>query len=339
MALKQSPYNYGIINGFKVKILIVGCGSIGKRYILNLINLKKSIAVFNRSSHRLNEFKYSDRITIYDDIELAYKQFKPSVTFICTPANTHLLFIKKAIKNNNWVFVEKPIVNLKTEKKHFSLSRNKSKNIFVSCNMRFHWGPKKIKKIIDENLLGKLYFSRIHCGSYLPDWHPNEDYSKNYSASSYKGGGVLLDIIHEIDLNCWLFGFPKKVKSFVSKISNLNIQTEDLANILFLYKDKFQTHININYLQKPVSRGIFIQGELGNIEWSLEDKKIIYYNKNKNRTYMYYEPKKWDHNSMYLNQTKYFIDLIKQRNLNINNFDYSYKVINLIKKIKASSLN
>ena len=47
-------------------------------------------------------------------------------------------------------------------------------------------------------------------GQYLPDWRTNADYSKSYSASFEMGGGVLFDLIHEIDLAVNLMGQPEE---------------------------------------------------------------------------------------------------------------------------------
>ena len=70
---------------------------------------------------------------------------------------------------------------------------------------------------------------RAMSSSYLPDWRPGQDYRKTYSAHKDLGGGVSIDLIHEWDYLTYLFGWPKKVHSFIGKKSNLEIDSDDYA--------------------------------------------------------------------------------------------------------------
>ena len=48
--------------------------------------------------------------------------------------------------------------------------------------LRFHPCIKKIKDIIDNKELGKILSVYVENGSYLPDWHPYENYKKSYAS-------------------------------------------------------------------------------------------------------------------------------------------------------------
>jgi len=86
----------------------------------------------------------------------------------------------------------------------------------------------------------------------LPDWRPWQDYSQSYSAKKELGGGVVLDLIHELDYSYWLFGEFYELKSFTGKVSNLKIETNDKwFNKAILYNGQQSSGI-LNLVAKPL---------------------------------------------------------------------------------------
>ena len=84
--------------------------------------------------------------------------------------------------------------------------------------MRFLGAVRHIKEQLAKNLLGDIYFAQIEAGQYLPLWR-ERDYTESYSAHKSKGGGVALDLSHEIDYMRYLFGNPCSWKVFKTKVS------------------------------------------------------------------------------------------------------------------------
>ena len=80
--------------------------------------------------------------------------------------------------------------------------------------MRFHRGPIKVKQLLNDEVIGRPVSAHLWVSSYLPSWHPTEDYREMYSAKKELGGGVVMDSIHEIDLTHWLFGKPDVCAAF-----------------------------------------------------------------------------------------------------------------------------
>ena len=87
--------------------------------------------------------------------------------------------------------------------------------------LRYHPHVKKIKEIIDSNLLGKAYSARFEFGSHLPFWHPWEDYRVSYASKAELGGGVINTIAHELDLIQYFFGEPKLLSQVQKIFRNL----------------------------------------------------------------------------------------------------------------------
>ena len=87
----------------------------------------------------------------------------------------------------------------------------------VGHNLRFNKNLVKIKKMLNKEMIGRIISTRVHCGSYLPYRHPEENYRKGYGAREELGGGPILDSIHEIDYMLWFFG---KIGSYLLILGN-----------------------------------------------------------------------------------------------------------------------
>src|SRR5690606_29956228 len=81
-----------------------------------------------------------------------------------------------------------------------------SAKIEVAYNLRFMPSAIRLKELLTEQIVGRIHSVSIEVGQYLPDWRPATDYRKNVSACKKLGGGVLLELSHELDYLTWLFG-------------------------------------------------------------------------------------------------------------------------------------
>ena len=260
------------------------------------------------------------------------------MVIICTPNLCHIddaiYFAKKRIN----LFIEKP---LSFDLKNIDILENliKKNNLIchIGSNMRYHFGPKKLKKIIDSEEYGKVVWSFIWAGMYLPDWHPEEDFKEMYSSKIALKGGAVLDFIHEIDLLLWLFGKPEKVSSIVQNLNFLGIETEEIADVILKYKTK-QLNLHIDYLQKPFQRGIRILFERGWCEWDLNFNQIKVFDYNSDLLKKLSLPRGYNKNDMYLLQTKEFIKALNKKNVFFTDLKQGIESLNLALEIKKRSI-
>ena len=105
------------------------------------------------------------------------------------------------------MFVEKPLShNMKDVYRLCKMIKREKIISLMGCNLRFNKALQEVKYLIEHNTIGKILSVKAECGTYLPSWHPYENYSKGYSARDDLGGGVVLTCIHEIDYLYWFFG-------------------------------------------------------------------------------------------------------------------------------------
>ena len=119
---------------------------------------------------------------------------------------------------------------------------------YVACNLRFHPCIIYLRNILSKNIL-IINEVNVYCGSYLPDWRPGVNIRTIYSSNPNMGGGVHLDLFHELDYTVWLFGHPKVSKSFLRSASSLNIDSIDYANYILEY-NTFNANIILNYFRR-----------------------------------------------------------------------------------------
>src|SRR5690606_19349874 len=113
----------------------------------------------------------------------------------------------------------------------------------------------------------------VYCGSYLPDWRPGVDFRKVYSANKELGGGVHIDLIHELDYVFWLWKEPRKTRAFFSNTSSLDISAFDYANYLWTY-DGFSVSIVLNYYRRDPKRTLEIVTEQATYQVDLLNNTI-----------------------------------------------------------------
>jgi CMP-N,N'-diacetyllegionaminic acid synthase len=252
-------------------ILISGYGSIGRRHANILSGLVKKKYITILTNQKVSNFRTIKTLKALNEVD-------PYYIVICNPTSDHINKVRFIEKNcrNKFVLVEKPLFS-KPDK--INIKNNK---YYVGYSLRFNPIINFLKKKIKSK---KIWSVNIFCGSYLPNWRSNIDYRKSASAKKHLGGGVLLDLSHELDYAQWLFGKMEIEYCKMRKLSNLNIETDDFLNLIGNTKKVPSIQITLNYFTRNPTRQIFIDGKNISIQADLNKKNVICYNGNKRRIY------------------------------------------------------
>lgn len=251
------------------KIVILGYGSIGKRHykILKKYVLTKNIYIFTSQKLKL--------LNCFDDLE-ELKNINPDYFIISTVTSDHIFkirFIEKYFKNKI-VLIEKPLF------RNYINYKPQNNSYFINYNLRFNPSLNYLKKYLKKK---SFFHAYVKCSSYLPYWRVNTNYKKSYSSSKKLGGGVLLDLSHEIDYCYWLFGELKILSAINKKISNLDISSDDYLSVIFQNNKKLFVNLDVNFFSRDIERSIVISGNNFTIKVDLLNQKIfisdIYENK------------------------------------------------------------
>ena len=175
------------------------------------------------------------------------------------------------------------------------------------CNMRFHPGLSMLNSLLAERAIGKVIAARVKVGQYLPDWHPWENYRQSYSARGELGGGANLDAIHEIDYTRCLLGEVAGTACVAGKLSQLEIDTEDVAAILLRFENGAVGEIHLDYIQRAYRRTCQIIVEEGTLHWDYTAGEVRWFSAETKKWKVYGNPVGWSPNQLYLDEMKHFL--------------------------------
>ena len=241
-----------------MKVCFVGVGSIARRHIKNLHqlcserNIQLTIDAIRRPSSNILETPelVSNVYTSVSELQEEY-----DVIFLTNPTEYHAEMLIQLHDHGRNFFIEKPIASLDSVDRIAQLKLRPESIYYVACPLRYTNVIQFLKKEIDPNTVNCV---RSISSSYLPEWRPGTDYRKTYSAHKDMGGGVAIDLIHEWDYITFLFGMPSEVKSFIGKVSNLEIDSDDYAIYIAQYGHSMVAELHLDYFGRKTIRTVEI---------------------------------------------------------------------------------
>jgi predicted dehydrogenase len=323
-----------------LRFAVAGCGSIGKRHMKNLraLGAGEIIAADLRADRR-EEIEEALGIRAMASLEDVWVR-APDAIVIAAPTALHLPLALEAAERGVHLFIEKPLASAWDGiERLMKLAQERNLVSLVGCNMRFHPGLVKIKRLLAEQAVGRIIAARVDAGQYLPDWHPWEDYRQSYSARAELGGGVILDMIHEIDYIRWLLGEVAGIFCLAGKLSSLDIDTEDTAALLLRFQSGALGEIHLDYVQRARSRTCQIIGEEGTIRWDFWAGNVRWLAAGKEHWQEFQNPAGWQLNDMYLAEMRHFINCLARRTRPEQDLFEAARVLAIALAAKTSARN
>lgn len=310
------------------KIGMVGLGSIGTRHLKNMItvlrnrNISCVVDLIRSGKGKEIEKEISQYInhTFYS-YDAAPEDY--DIIFVTNPTNLHFQTIKQFVTKTKHMFIEKPVFDT-TDISIDSLQLKQDSIYYVACPLRYTNVIQYMKHQID---LKKVYSARIICSSYLPEWRPNQDYRNTYSAHKEQGGGVSIDLIHEWDYICYLFGKPEKVINIRGIFSNLEIDSDDLSLYIAKYKDKV-IEVHLDYFGRKSIREIQVFTDKDTIVMDLINSEIRYLKSGE------VIDLKEQRNDFQCKELEHFFDIIEGKATNDNDITMALRILEIAKEGK-----
>lgn len=290
--------------------LVIGCGSIGRRHLANLQALGYHPAASDPSAESRKWVEEHLKAPTLEDSADALRQ-KPAFVLICTPPYLHVPLARQAIGAGAHVFIEKPLSHtLEGVDELIALARERKKLIAVGYNLRFQAGPMKLRELLVSGAIGRVLSARLFFGQYLPHWRPAQDYRKGYTAQRAMGGGIILDASHELDYARWLFGEAVQVQSVAGKVSDLEVDTEDIAEITLRMESGAIVQVHLDFVRPEYRRTCEIIGSLGLLRWDYTSASVEWLDAvtGRRETFRLQE----DPNAMYRRELEHFLACIAQ---------------------------
>lgn len=297
----------------EVRVLVVGLGSIGSRHAVNLQSLGVSeILAYRALGRPLPADRELPPIVECTSLEDGLAR-RPDAVLVCNPPSLHIPAALAAARAGAHLFIEKPLAASREGVAELAeLVEREGLVSLVGFNLRFHPGLQLVKSLIDEGAVGKVVSIRADAGQHLTEWRPWQTLSESYSASRQLGGGVILDLIHEVDYVRWLGGEVAEVSCFARTSGFLGIDTEDTAEILLRFRDGGMAGIHLDYVQRPASRSCKIVGEEGTIIWDYYENEVRL-QRASDAEWQISPQAGFQHNDMFVDEMRHFLACIAGR--------------------------
>lgn len=233
----------------RLKCAIIGIGHWGKNYIrvFNEIGNIEIKYICDKNSKLLKHYK--NQYICINNIEKILNDKEIDFVVISTIASTHYKILKSFITNGKHILVEKPVAISKREVSNLKKIKS-NKVIFTGFTFLYNPAIIKIKKMINENMIGDIYyinFFRTHLGLIRKDV------------------SVVWDLApHDISILMYLLD-QKKIKLCKLQESHpLKSKNSDFA-YLSLDFGKIKSHIHISWIDCSKERKAIIVGSRGKI--------------------------------------------------------------------------
>lgn len=260
-----------------MRFLVVGLGSMGKRRVRNLQAIGgHDIAGFDLRSDRRAEAADKYGIQTFDDYQQAVAEFKPQALVVSTPPDLHMKYATDGFERGLHSFVEASVNDAKSILALAEKSQDSGIVIAPSCTMRYFAGPKKVKELIRQDAIGTVLNYNYHTGQYLPDWHPWEDI-KDFYVSKRETGGCREIVAFELTWLDDLFGNSQALAGVNTKVSDLDVDIDDIYHSLVKHEKGALGNITIEVLSRPeATRELRVLGSEGLLIFSGEKKEVRY---------------------------------------------------------------
>lgn len=252
-----------------IRFAVIGYGYWGPNIVRNLqsVNGAEVVSICDKGDTNLERARRAyPGVDVSSDCDATLSSTSIDAVAVITPVWTHYELAKKALLNGKHVFVEKPFTsNSQQGEELIELAEKMGLTIMVDHTFLFTGAVRKIRQLIDENALGKLYYydsMRVNLGLFQHDVD------------------VLWDLApHDLAIVDHLIGLPHE-GVVATGATHLNGHA-DVAFMTVYYPDNIIAHINVNWLSPVKIRTTLIGGEKKMLVWDdmVADEKIRIYDK------------------------------------------------------------
>ena len=226
----------------KINISIVGTGLMGLQHIKAILKSKKanlhSIVDISKNAVNLSK-KY--KVPLYLNVEELLSSKNLDAVIIATPNQLHETHTVSFLKKKIPVLLEKPISdNIRSAKKIIDSSKKSKTPLLIGYHRRHNSIVSKAKNVVSSGKLGTIVSANIMCWLYK-----HKDYYKETWRTSKGGGPLGINLVHDIDLICYLLGPVQFVQAFTSN-RNRKYKVEDTAVVSLVFKSGALCTLNIS---------------------------------------------------------------------------------------------
>jgi predicted dehydrogenase len=244
--------------------------------------------------------------------------FQPDIAVISGAASSRIEVCTMLANSGAHLLIEKPISNTtKGVADLIEICQAKKLVLAVGYNLRFDESLIAFRESLNSQVIGKPLLVSCEVGQYLPSWRENIDYRQSVSSKHELGGGVLLELSHEIDYLTWIFGKINWVRATVMKQSSLEIDVEDSAFLTLGIENSnnpnLVANLSMDFIRHDFKRSCVVVGEEGTLKWDGTNQEVSLLQKGESHWKLLSEMNN-SANDSYINEWNDFVSCIDSGN-------------------------
>ncbi|MFM7547849.1 MAG: Gfo/Idh/MocA family protein, partial [Cyanobacteriota bacterium] len=244
------------------RILVCGLGSIGRRHLrlLHELNPSSELAAW-RSGHGPGCPEEDLLVARFSSLEEALA-WQPDAAIVASPAPLHCAQAWELAAAGVALLIEKPLGTGEEPQAAWQPLQSAAVNglpILVGYVLRHDPALAVLQAWLASGRIGSLVSVHGRCGSWLPDWRPGTDYRRGVSARRELGGGVLLELSHDLDLLRSLLGPLTVTVADLSCSGLLEIGVEDRALLLLRTGAGARLSLQLDFCTRPPARSLLLR--------------------------------------------------------------------------------
>ena len=255
-------------NSGRLAFAVVGFGSAGERALGVIRGLRPDaeFLVVSRKGTVGEGFKSTSSL---DDVVA----FEPDAVIVAGPATTRVHVLRQIGGLSVPVFIEKPLAHTFDDAVTVTTVLGSAvASSQLGYNLRFSESLIAFRDLVRGGQFGRVLRFTAETAQYLPDWRPGKDYRATVTARADLGGGVLLELSHELDYLRWIFGEWDWVSAWTGRTSSLEIDVEDTALVTIgIEADQASTQVvgqlSLDFVRRDKTRTLTAVCEGGTLRW------------------------------------------------------------------------
>jgi predicted dehydrogenase len=245
------------------RVLVVGLGSIGLRHarlVRELLPNARILSLRHRAAAPVAGIDGSVT-TVAEAL-----RDRPQIAVVANPATCHVDTALPLVGAGVHVLIEKPLADTGDRVAPLIAEAEKKRVVLMTgYNLRFLRSLQCFREMLAEKRVGRVLSVRAEAGQHLATWRPESDYRQTVSARAALGGGVLLELSHEIDYLRWLFGDVEWVSAIARRQSAMEIDVEDTAHMILGFAPSddgppIVASLNIDFIRHDATRTCTVIG-------------------------------------------------------------------------------
>ncbi len=232
------------------------------------------------------------------------------VAVIANRTDQHLPTALRALELCNALYIEKPVHDqLQGLSELQALCESRNSVVEMGFMMRSHPNLQWIKAYLQAGGLVDVFFVRASVGEWLQDWRPGTKHRQGFGAFFRYGGGVTMELIHEIDMVGFLMGDAIDVSAMQAHVAPLQIETESITEISMRLASGILAQIHLDYVRPGYGRSMEIVGSKAVLVWDYTRSQVTVTAANGSLLDSHMVPQ-FERNDMFLNAMQHLIQRI-----------------------------